>query len=61
MRVRREERGPELFGEQTGLGLESGDNSGEGTPVTISNTEVKLPSAEDTWRETAWESRTLPV
>ena len=40
---------------------ESGSNSGEDTPVPISNTEVKLPSADDTWWETAWESRTLPV
>ena len=40
---------------------ESGDNSGEDTPVPISNTEVKLSSADDTWREAAWESRTLPV
>ena len=40
---------------------ESGDNSGEDTPVPISNTEVKLLSADDTWRVTAWESRSLPV
>ena len=39
----------------------SGDNSGEVTPVPISNTVVKLLSADDTWREAAWESRTLPV
>ena len=39
----------------------SGDNSREVTPVPISNTEVKLSSADDTWRDTAWESRTLPV
>ena len=39
----------------------SGDNSREDTPVPISNTEVKLLSADDTWREAAWESRTLPV
>mgnify|MGYP001776648527 CR=1 FL=1 len=38
-----------------------GDNSGEDTPVPIPNTAVKLPSADDTWRETAWESRSLPV
>ena len=41
--------------------IESGFNSGEDTPVPISNTEVKLSSAQDTWRETAWESRTKPV
>ena len=39
----------------------SGDNSEEVTPVPISNTVVKLLSADDTWREAAWESRTLPV
>ena len=39
----------------------SGDNSGEATPVPISNTEVKLLSADDIWWEAAWESRTLPV
>ena len=39
----------------------SGDNSKEDTPVPISNTEVKLLSADDTWWEAAWESRTLPV
>ena len=39
----------------------SGDNGEEDPPVPISNTEVKLFSAEDTWRETAWENRTLPV
>ncbi len=39
----------------------SGDNSREVTPVPIKNTEVKLCSAADTSRETACESRTLPV
>ena len=39
----------------------SGDYSDEVTPVPISNTEVKLFSADDTWWEAAWESRTLPV
>ena len=39
----------------------SGDNSAEETPVPISNTAVKLRSADDTWREAARESRTLPV
>ena len=39
----------------------SGDNSEEATPVPISNTVVKLLSADDTWWEAAWESRTLPV
>ena len=39
----------------------SGDNSKEDTPVPISNTEVKLLSADDTWWEAAWENRTLPL
>ena len=38
-----------------------GGNSEEVTPVPISNTVVKLLSADDTWWETAWESRTLPL
>ena len=41
--------------------MKSGDNGEEDPPVPIPNTEVKLFSAEDTWRETAWESRSLPV
>ena len=41
--------------------FKSGDYSGEDTPVPISNTVVKLSSADDTWWEAAWESRTLPV
>ena len=39
----------------------SGGNSGEDPPVPIPNTEVKLSSAEDTWRATARENMTLPV
>ena len=39
----------------------SGDDSEEATPVPIPNTEVKLLSADDTWWEAAWESRTSPV
>ena len=38
-----------------------GDYSGEATPVPIPNTEVKLLSADDTWRATSRESRTLPL
>ena len=38
-----------------------GGKSEEVTPVPIPNTEVKLLSADDTWWETAWESRTLPL
>ena len=39
---------------------ESGNYSEEVTPVPISNTEVKLFCADDTWWEATWESRTLP-
>ena len=38
----------------------SGDNGIEVPPVPIPNTEVKLYSADDTWWETARESRSLP-
>ena len=38
----------------------SGGDSKEVPPVPIPNTEVKLLSVDDTWRETARESRTLP-
>ena len=38
-----------------------GDYSGEVTPVPIPNTVVKLLCADDTWRVTAWESKTLPL
>ena len=38
-----------------------GDYSEEDTPVPISNTVVKLLSAEDTLWEAAWENRTLPL
>ena len=41
--------------------LISGDYSEEDPPVPISNTVVKLLSADDTWRAAAWESRTSPV
>ena len=34
-----------------------GVDGGEGTPVPIPNTEVKLICAEDTWLETARENR----
>ena len=37
-----------------------GDNDAEVTPVPIPNTVVKLCSADDTWREAAWESRSSP-
>ena len=37
-----------------------GDNDAEVTPVPIPNTVVKLCSADDTWWEAAWESRSSP-
>lgn len=37
------------------------DNGEEDPPVPISNTEVKLFSAEDTWRAAARENRSLQV
>ena len=39
---------------------EFGDESKEDPPVPIPNTEVKLLNVDDTWRETARESRKLP-
>ena len=38
----------------------SGGNDEKETPVPIPNTAVKLLSADDTWLETARESRSLP-
>ena len=38
-----------------------GDNNAEVPPVPIPNTVVKLSSAEDTWRVTARENRSLPT
>ena len=38
----------------------SGDDSKEDPPVPMPNTEVKLFHVDDTWRETARESRQLP-
>ena len=37
-----------------------GDDSEEVTPVPIPNTEVKLFSADGSWRLSSCESRTLP-
>ena len=51
--IRRREAGEKI--------TESGGNSEDVTPVPIPNTVVKLFSADDTWRVTARESRTLPV
>ena len=53
-----------LYGEAaeaSGKQKEVSDHYGEGPPVPIPNTEVKLASAEDTWLEAAWENRTLPT
>ena len=38
-----------------------GVDSGEGPPVPIPNTEVKLTCAENTWLEAAWEDRKSPT
>ena len=38
----------------------SGDHGGGATPVPIPNTAVKPASADGTWGETPWESRTSP-
>ena len=38
-----------------------GIDDGEGPPVPIPNTVVKLTSAENTWLETAWEDRKMPT
>ena len=35
--------------------------NGEGPPVPIPNTEVKLTSAENTCLETDWENRSMPT
>ena len=38
-----------------------GVNNGEGPPVPIPNTEVKLTSAENTCLATDWEDRSMPT
>ena len=50
-----------LFGFEGTLKRKSSDHSGEDTPVPISNTVVKLLSADGTWREAARENRTSLV
>ena len=42
------------------LTIDLGDHSDRVTPVPIPNTEVKPVSADGTWREISWESRTSP-
>ena|GEM_PF-1135934 len=43
------------------LTLAVGAYYGEGPPVPIPNTEVKLTSANDTWLATARENRSVPT
>ena len=43
------------------LKKESSDEGERDTPVPIPNTEVKPLSADGTWLETTWESKTLLV
>ena len=43
------------------LGTIVGVFNGEGPPVPIPNTEVKLTSAENTWLEAARENRAVPT
>ena len=38
-----------------------GIHNGEGPPVPIPNTEVKLTGAENTWLEAAREDRAMPT
>ena len=42
------------------LKMSLGDLSDVGTPGNIPNPVVKHVSADGTWRETSWESRSLP-
>ena len=39
----------------------AGVNGDEEPPVPIPNTEVKLICADNTWRATAWEDRSMPA
>ena len=41
--------------------IDLGGHSGGEIPVPIPNTEVKPASADGTWLDSAWESRTPPV
>ena len=41
--------------------IKVGADCGEGPPVPIPNTEVKLTCAENTWRAAAWENRKAPT
>ena len=44
-----------------GKSMIAGVDDDEDPPVPIPNTEVKLIRVENTWLETAWEDRTMPV
>ena len=50
----------ESLGEYPKLTTYLGDHSDRVTPVPIPNTEVKPVSADGTWGEIPWESRTSP-
>ena len=50
-----------VVGSSPTWGVIVGADYAEEPPVPIPNTEVKLSSAEDTWRETAWENRWVPI
>ena len=52
--VRRTKRS-EVFSDEVGV------FNGEGPPVPIPNTEVKLTSAENTCLATDWEDRSMPT
>ena len=46
---------------ETGENRIVGVDDGEGPPVPIPNTEVKLTGADDTWLATAWNNRKTPT
>ena len=48
-------------GNRQGVSDEVGVNDGEGPPVPIPNTEVKLISAENTCLATDWKDRSMPT
>ena len=60
-KVAGDEHGTTIYREHLGtISSVSGGYSGDVTPDPISNSEVKLASANGTARETVWESRTPP-
>ena len=50
-----------LFYIEKSVDFSVGADCDEGPPVPIPNTEVKLISVENTWREAARENRTVPT